>query len=165
MLTKSCEITKSKWSFNTQAVFSQHSWSFVCKTNTEKFLSWRLFRQFWKIQRTVSLIWLLKKSFNGAIDITPSDYQNALISYQKIGCRNLGDYHDICLKTDVILLADIFEKNSETYARKCSRSIGLTSTQLPLWVGNQCSFRLKWNRECCCTLICCCFLNAVSGAE
>ena len=51
-----------------------------------------------------------KNSLTGAIDITPSDYQHALNIYQEFGCRNLGDYHDIYLKTDVLLLADIFEK-------------------------------------------------------
>ena len=50
-----------------------------------------------------------KNSLTGAIDITPSDYQHALNTYQEFGCRNLGDYHDH-LKTDVLLLADIFEK-------------------------------------------------------
>ena len=51
-----------------------------------------------------------KYRLTGAIDITPSDYQHALNIYQQFGCRNLGDYHDIYLKTDVLLLADISKK-------------------------------------------------------
>ena len=51
-----------------------------------------------------------KNSLTGAIDITPSDYQHALNIYQEFGSRTLGDYHDIYLKTDVLLHADIFEK-------------------------------------------------------
>ena len=49
-----------------------------------------------------------KNSLTGAIDITLSDYQHALNIYQKFGSRNLGDYHDIYLKTDVLLMADLF---------------------------------------------------------
>ena len=51
-----------------------------------------------------------KNSLTGTIDITPSDYQHALNNYREFGCRNLGDYQDIYLKTDVLLLADIFGK-------------------------------------------------------
>ena len=51
-----------------------------------------------------------KNSLIGTIDITLSDCQHALNIYQEFGCRNLGDYHDIYSKTDVFLLANIFEK-------------------------------------------------------
>ena len=108
---KSCKNTQGKWFLNTEAVFFQHSWSFVCQTHTEMFISLQLSRQFWRIQRTASYLWwLLGKHFTGPIDIPPPDYQHAMKIYQEFGCRNLGDYHDIFLKTDVHLLADIFEK-------------------------------------------------------
>ena len=29
--------------------------------------------------------------------------------------NTMGDYHDLCLKTDVLLLADVFEKFIKTY--------------------------------------------------
>ena len=51
-----------------------------------------------------------KNSLTGKADITLQDYQHALDIYKKFGCTNLGDYHDVYLKTDVLLLADIFEK-------------------------------------------------------
>ena len=51
-----------------------------------------------------------KNSLTGKVDITLQDYQHAPEIYKKLGCTNLGDYHDVYLKTDVLLLADIFEK-------------------------------------------------------
>ena len=43
---------------------------------------------------------------------TPTDieYANALNVYDVMQCKNFGDYHDLYLKTDVLLLADIFCK-------------------------------------------------------
>ena len=29
-------------------------------------------------------------------------------------CKTLSDYHDLCLKTDVVLLADVFQTYRET---------------------------------------------------
>ena len=53
---------------------------------------------------------MLGKIVPGKIDITYSDYQHAVSVYNDFGCPKLGDYHDVYLKTDVLLLADIFEK-------------------------------------------------------
>ena len=51
-----------------------------------------------------------KNSLSRKINITYSDYQHAVSVYNDFGCQNLGDYHDVYLKTDVLLLADISEK-------------------------------------------------------
>ena len=51
-----------------------------------------------------------KNSLTGKVDITLQKYQHALDIYKKFDCKNLGDYHDVYLKTDVLLLADIFAK-------------------------------------------------------
>ena len=51
-----------------------------------------------------------KNSLTGKVDITLQDYQHAIDIYKKFGCTNLGDYHDVYLKTDVLLLTDIFQK-------------------------------------------------------
>ncbi|CAB4012234.1 Gastrula zinc finger [Paramuricea clavata] len=41
--------------------------------------------------------------------VSEDDYVRACKMFDKFGCRSLGDYHDLYLKTDVLLLADVFE--------------------------------------------------------
>ncbi len=41
--------------------------------------------------------------------ISDNEYERACDIWTKFKCRNMGDYHDLYLKTDVYLLADIFE--------------------------------------------------------
>ena len=43
------------------------------------------------------------------LDITAQDYQHAHQIWQVLQCNTLGDYHDLDIKTDVLLLADVFE--------------------------------------------------------
>lgn len=42
--------------------------------------------------------------------ISDKDYNRYLTVYEKFGCKNFGDYHDLYLKSDVLLLADVFIK-------------------------------------------------------
>ena len=37
------------------------------------------------------------------------DYDHAKKVWEEFGLRNVGDYHDLYLKTDVILLSNVFE--------------------------------------------------------
>jgi hypothetical protein len=51
----------------------------------------------------------LKKS-----GITDKDYNHAQKVWKELKCKTLGDYHDMYLKADVCLLADVFEKYRKT---------------------------------------------------
>ncbi|XP_035211434.1 uncharacterized protein LOC118185651 [Stegodyphus dumicola] len=42
-------------------------------------------------------------------DINDEDYQHANRVWEDFGLRHLGDYHDLYVKSDVLLLADIFQ--------------------------------------------------------
>ena len=49
--------------------------------------------------------------------ISDKDYQTAQKIWTTFGCQTLGDYHDIYLKSDVLLLADVFESFRRTSLR------------------------------------------------
>ena len=51
-----------------------------------------------------------KNTLRGKIDLSEADVAQAFKIYTLFGCRNLGDYHDVYLRTDVLILADVFEK-------------------------------------------------------
>ncbi|XP_067940274.1 uncharacterized protein [Watersipora subatra] len=58
-----------------------------------------------------------KKYFSSSLDnyagISDKDYRHSQKVWRELGCRNLGDYHDLYLKSDVLLLTDVFESYRE----------------------------------------------------
>ena len=49
--------------------------------------------------------------------IGEDDYQHAQRVWKEFGIQNLGDYHDLYLRTDVVLLANMYEAFRDTCLR------------------------------------------------
>ena len=55
----------------------------------------------------------LKEKFYSKLNdehITQQDFEHAQNVWKTFNCKNMGDYHDLYLKTDVLLLCDVFEE-------------------------------------------------------
>ena len=64
-----------------------------------------------------------KKDFYSELtleDISDKDYEHAQKAFKEY-CTDKGDYHDLYVQTDTLLLADIFEK----FIEKCIEIYGL----------------------------------------
>ena len=60
----------------------------------------------------------IKKAFYSELnleDITDKDYAHAQKVFEEFKLKNLGDYHDLYVQSDTLLLADVFEN----FRNKC----------------------------------------------
>ena len=60
-----------------------------------------------------------KKAFYSELyleDITDKDYTHAQKVFKELKLKNLGDYHDLYVQSDTLLLADVFEN----FRNKCT---------------------------------------------
>ena len=53
--------------------------------------------------------------------VKEEDYEHANRTWKEFGLKDLGEYHDLYLKTDVILLANVFEE----FRKVCLKNYGL----------------------------------------
>ena len=78
-----------------------------------------------------------------SVDITEEQHTVALGAFNNFNRRNLGDYHDVSLRTDVLILGDIFRKFREVYMQ-------VYNLEPALLVGSQselgCNAHYYWSK-------------------
>ncbi|XP_014478544.1 PREDICTED: uncharacterized protein LOC106746452 [Dinoponera quadriceps] len=71
--------------------------------------------------------------------VSEADYEHAETVWRRFDVPNLGEYSDLCLKTDVMLLTDIFENFRDV----CADSYGLDPAHYYTVPGYTCDAMLK----------------------
>ena len=80
-------------------------------------------------------------------DKTDEECAHAKQVWEAFGCRNLGDYHDLYVATDTLLLADVFEN----FRKVCMEKYGLDPAHYysaPGLSWTPCWKRQAWNSSC-----------------
>lgn len=75
-------------------------------------------------------------------DIKDDDYQFAQEVSNRIVCQTMQDFHDVCLYTDVLLLADMFER----FRSVCMKSYDLDPAHYHTAPGLACDACLKYTK-------------------
>ena len=73
-----------------------------------------------------------KESFYSSLtmeDISETDYTHANNVFKKFNINNLGEYHDLYVRSDTLLLADIFEN----FRQSCLENYELDPAHLLLY--------------------------------
>ena len=60
--------------------------------------------------------------------ISKEDYEHAVKFWKEFKLNNMGEYHDLYLRTDVVLLANVFEQ----FRRVCVDNYGLDPAHFTL---------------------------------
>ena len=76
-------------------------------------------------------------------DISDADYQHALNVWNTFQCQNIRDYNDLYLKSDVLLLADVFE----SFRKTCLRHYNLDPAHYFTSPGLAWDARLKTTKQ------------------
>uniref|UniRef100_UPI0035900121 uncharacterized protein n=1 Tax=Myxine glutinosa TaxID=7769 RepID=UPI0035900121 len=88
----------------------------------------------------------LKENFDNKLNnshISDKDYVHAQNVWEKYNIKNLGEYHDLYLKTDVLLLADVFE----AFRSVCRTGYGLDPAHYYTAPGLAWSAMLKMTKQ------------------
>ena len=78
----------------------------------------------------------LKEAFYSKLNMTgvrEEDYEHARRVWKEFGLKDLGEYHDLYLKTDVILLSNVFEEYQESLFKELW--IGPSSLPYSSWIS------------------------------
>ena len=64
-------------------------------------------------------------------DITDKDYAHAQKVFKELNLKNLGDYHDLHVQSDTLLLADVFDN----FRNRCTEIYELDPAHFCLHLG------------------------------
>ena len=70
-------------------------------------------------------------------DSSNSDYNHAKHVWEEFKCKTMGDYHNLYFKSDVLILADVFENFRKTGKEYYNLVLHITLVVLVL-LGTQC---------------------------
>lgn len=111
--SQAANLTPSQYKNTEKFLSDQHSPELIAKLKRKGVFPYQYIDSFAKYEETQLPTKDKFSSSHGnegdVNTISDIDYQHAQDVYQKAGCRNIGEYSDLYLKTDVLILADIFE--------------------------------------------------------